>query len=154
MHDEISKEKTFIYLTSTIVYCTEKGATGPGDDPPETRGSSSGVDGRGGVQKGATELGRDRGQGGPSSFAQPTKAMLECELLAVSARLRILQELTPLNENEKMQVLFQILDEIRFGSYIVRFFSFVTSCSLIACVLHTYTYIHIHTYIYIQEPRR
>lgn len=56
------------------------------------------------------------GHGGPSSFAQLTKAMLECELLAVSARLRILEELAPLNEEEKMQVLFQILDKNRDGS--------------------------------------
>jgi len=52
----------------------------------------------------------------PSSFAILSKAVIEMEILALSARLLILEELEPLDDQEKMELLFQILDKKRDGS--------------------------------------
>jgi len=53
---------------------------------------------------------------GPSQFAQVQKAMIEVELMVLTARLAILSELEPMNDEEKMELLFWILDKNQDGS--------------------------------------
>lgn len=52
----------------------------------------------------------------PSAFAQISKAVIEMEMIALSARLVLLEELATMTDDEKMDCLFQILDKDRDGS--------------------------------------
>jgi len=52
----------------------------------------------------------------PSSFATISKAVIELEMMTLQARLLVLEGLEVLNDEEKMELLFHILDKNRDGS--------------------------------------
>lgn len=52
----------------------------------------------------------------PSEFAQISRAVIELEMMALKARLIVLDELAEMNDEEKMECLFQTLDKNRDGS--------------------------------------
>jgi len=52
----------------------------------------------------------------PSSFATISKAIIELEMMTLQARLLVLEGLEILNDEEKMELLFLILDKNRDGS--------------------------------------
>jgi len=52
----------------------------------------------------------------PSSFATISKAVIELEIMTLQARLLVLEGLEVLNDEEKMELLFHILDKNRDGS--------------------------------------
>jgi Ca2+-binding EF-hand superfamily protein len=52
----------------------------------------------------------------PSGFAERAKMVMELEMVALSARLVLLEELSTMTDEEKMDCLFKILDKNRDGS--------------------------------------
>lgn len=52
----------------------------------------------------------------PSEFAQMSRAIIELEIMALRARLVVLDELAEMSDEEKMECLFQALDKNRDGS--------------------------------------
>lgn len=52
----------------------------------------------------------------PSEFSQISRAVIELEMMALNARLIVLDELVEMNDEEKMECLFQTLDKNRDGS--------------------------------------
>jgi len=52
----------------------------------------------------------------PSAFAQISRAVIELEIMALQARLVVLDELSQMSDEEKMDCLFTVLDKNRDGS--------------------------------------
>jgi len=52
----------------------------------------------------------------PSEFAQISRAVIELEMMALKARLIVLDQLVEMSDDEKMECLFQALDKNRDGS--------------------------------------
>lgn len=48
---------------------------------------------------------------GPSAFSQISKAAIKMQILSLSMQLALLEELEPMNDEEKLQALFELLDK-------------------------------------------